>query len=144
MANEGVIKVQYALTGEADITAAIYDSTDTIRDAQSAVALTDAAGRLGLYTNAGAITIEPGDSVIVSDGGVIIGGNTYQGDADVIDQILNLCEADIQIVQDAVNGWHVKQLKKGTATELTDKRMKDIDGNIITAENVTVGQHVEI
>lgn len=143
MANEKAIKVQYALTGEADITAAIYKPDDTIRDAQSAVALVD-TGHLGLYSNAGAITIEPGDTIIVKDGAVIIGGDTFVGDANSINQILNLAEADFQIVQDAVNGWHIKMLKKGTATQLTDKRMKDIDGNIIAGENVTVGQHVEI
>ena len=76
MANEGVIKAQYALAGEADITAKILKPDDTVRDAQTAVALDD-SGHANVYTNAGAITIEAGDSIIAYDGAVNIGGETY-------------------------------------------------------------------
>lgn len=78
MANEGVITVDFADTERNDVTVAIRKSDNTIRDSQSAVALSD-TGHLGYYTNLGAITIEAGDKVSVSVAGVPIGaGEEYQ------------------------------------------------------------------
>ena len=124
MANEGVIKVQYALTGKADITAAIYKPDDTIRDSQTAEALDD-SGHAGLYTNSGAITIEPGDNVIVKDGALIIGGGEYQPEVTVAN--VADCKADVSGVLPStpVNIEHSsEQITRQAASTLT------VDGTV--------------
>ena len=63
MANEGVIKINFYQSGEENITCKILKPDDTVRDAQSAIALID-TDHDNLYSNAGAITIEAGDSVV--------------------------------------------------------------------------------
>ena len=77
MANEGVIKVQYAVASSVTVTAKILKPDDTVRDAQTAVALDD-TGHANLYTNTGAITIQPGDSIVVYDGAVNKGADEYR------------------------------------------------------------------
>ncbi len=83
MANEGVIKVQYALAGEADITVKILKPDDTVRDSQTAEALSD-SGHANIYSNSGAITIQPGDTVAAYDGAVNIGGGVYRPDTSTV------------------------------------------------------------
>ena len=78
MANEGVIKVSYPVSGLATLTAKILKPDDTLRDGQDDVALND-TGHPYLYTNPGAITIESGDSVIPLLSGAGLGaGKTYR------------------------------------------------------------------
>ncbi len=78
MANEGVIKVVYPVSGLGTLTAKILKPDDTVRDAQSAVALDD-TGHVNVYTNPGAITIVEGDSIVPYVGGVNFGnGETYR------------------------------------------------------------------
>ena len=84
MANEGVIKVSYPISGLATWTAKILKPDDTVRDSQTAVALND-SGHDFVYTNPGAITIQPGDSMIPLLDGVGIGaGQTYRPDTSAV------------------------------------------------------------
>ncbi len=75
MANEGVIKFGWHVDGLATVTAKILKPDDTVRDAQTAEALDD-SGHANLYTNAGAITIQTGDTVQVTIGSVLVGPGT--------------------------------------------------------------------
>ena len=86
MANEGVIKFSHPVSGLATLTAQIRKPDDTLRDAQSAEALDDSTHD-SLYSNAGAITIETGDSVIIDLVGTpAIGGGEYQPESSVSDK----------------------------------------------------------
>ncbi len=85
MANEGVIKVSYPVSGLATLTAEIRKPDDTIRDGQDDVALND-TGHPYLYTNPGAITIESGDSIIPLLSGAGIGaGQTHRPEVNAVE-----------------------------------------------------------
>ncbi|HDZ14726.1 hypothetical protein LCGC14_0844610 [marine sediment metagenome] len=78
MANEGVLKFGWPTAGLANVTAKILKPDDTVRDSQSAEALDD-TGHDKLYTNAGAITIQTGDTVQVFIGTDLVGlGTEYR------------------------------------------------------------------
>ncbi len=73
MANEGILKFGWPTAGLGTVTAKILKPDDTVREA--AVALDD-SGHTKLYTNAGAITIQTGDTVQVLIGSVLVGPGT--------------------------------------------------------------------
>ena len=75
MANEGILKFGWPTAGLGTVTAKIVKPDDTVRDSQSAVALDD-SGHDKLYTNAGAITIQTGDTVQVSINSTLAGPGT--------------------------------------------------------------------
>ena len=75
MANEGILKFGWPEAGLLTVTAKILKPDDTVRDSQSAVALDD-SGHDKLYTNAGAITIQTGDTIQVSIGTDLVGPGT--------------------------------------------------------------------
>jgi len=83
MANEGIIKVQYATAGLDTITVKILKPDDTVRDGQSAVELTD-AGHANLYTNTGSVSIYAGDSVVAYDDDVNIGGAEFMPEVTIV------------------------------------------------------------
>ena len=85
MANEGVIKVSYPVSGLGTWTAKILKPDDTVRDSQTAVALND-TGHAYLYTSPGAVTIESGDSIIPLLSGAGIGaGRTYRPEVNAVE-----------------------------------------------------------
>lgn len=85
MANEGVIKVSFPVSGLGTLTAKILKPDDTVRDGQSAVALTDNT-HIYLYTNTVAITIKSGDSIVPLLSGAGIGaGATYRPEVNVVE-----------------------------------------------------------
>lgn len=95
MANEGEIKVQYAVAGESNVSAKILQPDDTVRDGQSSVALDD-TGHANLYSNTGGITIEAGDSIIPYVGQTNIGGGTYKAaENEVWDAILTAAKHNV-------------------------------------------------
>ena len=75
MANEGILKFGWPTAGLGTVTAKILKPDDTVRDSQSAVALDD-SGHAKLYTNAGAITIQTGDTIQVFIGTDLVGPGT--------------------------------------------------------------------
>ena len=78
MANEGEIKINYPIAGLSGMTARISKPDNTIRDGQTAVVLDDDVLD-NTYTNTGAITIEPGDTITPYLNGVNFGSaGTYQ------------------------------------------------------------------
>lgn len=102
MANEKEIRVLYPVTGQNDVTAAIYKPDNTIRDTQTAIALTD-SGHPGLYSNdAVSITIEAGDLIYPAVGGVRYGAGIEYRPAVTI---INIAEVVTAIL--AANGFTV-------------------------------------
>jgi len=83
MANELEIVVVYPVSGLATVTAAIYKPDLTIRDSQTAVALSD-TDHLNLYANLGSITIEPGDVIKPAVAGVNFGNGSIYKEAENI------------------------------------------------------------
>ncbi len=75
MANEGILKFGWPTAGLGTVTAKILKPDDTVRDSQSAEPLDD-SGHDKLYTNAGAITIQTGDTVQVFIGSILVGPGT--------------------------------------------------------------------
>ncbi len=99
MANEGVIKFQYPISGLGNVTAKIRKADDTIRDGQSAVPLTD-SGHAFLYTNSGSITIQPGDSVLPFVGSESRSGGEYRPESRAVSlstTVAAIPVADIEI-----------------------------------------------
>ncbi len=160
MANEGVIKVQFPIAGLGTVTAKILKPDDTVRDAQTAVALDD-TGHPNIYTNPGAITIVEGDSKVAYVGAVNVGGETHRQalvdlnsydpptDTEMLaahattDALVNLIKdiAEADTVIDISNSaqWVLIFNKKGTSTEIMRKNMKDINGAAVTATTAVVG-----
>lgn len=148
MANEGVIKINYFDDGEVDITCKILKPDDTVRDAQTDVALDD-AGHVNLYTNDGAITIEAGDSVIPYKGGVNINAAfEYIPEVTVVgfateakqDEILGNFFPDE--VFDPTSGT-IRYNKKGTVTQLSKKDLKDPSGNAVDSTEDIIAEATE-
>ncbi len=75
MANEGILKFGWPTAGLLTVTAKILKPDDTVRDSQSAEPLDD-SGHDKLYTNAGAITIQTGDTVQVFISTDLVGPGT--------------------------------------------------------------------
>jgi len=100
MANEGVIKLTHPVASLGTITCKILKPDDTVRDGQTAIALTD-SGHDNLYSNAGAVTIEAGDSVLYYQDGVNITGKEYQEEATVVNE--DDCKADVSALATGVD-----------------------------------------
>ena len=154
MANEGVIKVVYPVAGLGTLTAKILKPDDTVRDAQSAVALDD-TGHVNGYTNNGAITIVEGDSIVPYVGGVNFGnGETYrptlvdlnsydpptrtEATSDKV-ELKDIAEADTVIDTSDSAQWVLIFNKKGTSTEIMRKNLKDINGAAVNATTAVLG-----
>ncbi len=60
----------------------------------------------------------------------------------VVDFIKDVTEGDAEIDTGATP-WQLVITKKGTATELVRKDLKDKDGNNITGISTVIGQHKE-
>ena len=83
MANENVIKVGFHISGLATVTAVILKPDGSVRDSQSAVALTD-SGHVNSYRNAGAITIQTGDEVQAFNSGVFLGNGIFRPETSAV------------------------------------------------------------
>ncbi len=140
MANEGVIKVDYPVTGLGTLTAAILKPDDTTRDSQTAVALVD-TGHLGRYSNAGAITIEAGDTVKISIGGAYLSSAEYIPDVTVANP--DDCKADVSAIAADVAGLNGDAMR---GTNGANTVVPDVAGTAATLiaalNNVTAGEVV--
>jgi hypothetical protein len=81
--NEGEIKFGYVVAGLGTITASIRKPDDTVRDSQTAVALTD-SGHDSLYTNTDAITIQAGDTIMVFIGSAFVVAAEYRPETSAV------------------------------------------------------------
>ncbi len=142
MANEGVIKVVYPVSGLATLTAKILKPDDTVRDGQSAVSLDD-SGHVNLYTNAGAITIEVGDSIVPYVDGVNYGNGEIYRDAK---EVMKWLEADEVIDKSNPAQYQTIRTKKqsgGGGAEIGRKDIKDINGDPVTNLTTVFSQSEE-
>ena len=143
MANEKEIRVSYPISGLGNVTAAIYKPDNTIRDIQTAVALTD-LGHPTLYSNdAVSITIEAGDTIQPA-----VAGQTYGAGEEYIPAVTVFNIAEIVAAILSANGFTdggtltvselYKILAAWTAGDLIDKIGEDKVYQVKDADNDTV------
>ena len=149
MANEGVIKVQYPVAGLTTITAKILKPDDTVRDGQTAVALRDdqEINQDNLYSNPGAITIEPGDSILAYLSGVNFTAGEYQPEVTVINpDDCKMTASELEAAMKAITGitvggtWTWEKIMKITTAFVGGDWRLSADGTkqeLMDAENGT-------
>ena len=136
MANELEIIVVYPVSGLATITVAIYNPDLTIRDSQTAVALVD-TDHLNLYSNAGAITIEPGDIIKPAVDGVNFGnGGIYEKEGN--DALFDLSKAN-RVINTDTTPWQLEYRHNVTGELLLTQKMTNTLAENITSINNVLG-----
>jgi len=160
MANESVITVIYPVSGLATLTAKILKPDYTVRDSQTAVALTD-SGHVNVYTNSGAITIQPGDTIVPYVDSVNYGsGGVYRPDTSAVALRTTVSQIETEDISfrlaagatddDAYNDMviSITDISNG---ETRGRRITDYDGSTrkVTVENdfeftIAIGDVVRI
>jgi len=162
MANEGLLKFDWPVTGLATFTADILEDDSSTR--QSGIAFSD-AGHLGRYKNTTSIpTIEAGDSIKVSLAGSWAFSDEYQPEVTVanipavqsglateakqdiidtaVDRVASIQEADkeIDLTTDPLQGT-LNYKTKGTSTVILKKDLKRPGGgNVTTVEHLIAAE----
>lgn len=123
----------------------VYEDETAAAILTGALAKLDDANTTGFYTETIAATaangFEDGKSYTIyieATVGGVVGAISYAFKIEY-----DVAKADWSI-DTTTTPWQLVCKRQGSATEIFRKSMLDIDGNNITAESVTVGQHVNV